>query len=141
MYRLAFVLVVAMHMASADNYDHLRFPGAEIARPFPQLCATYSTTERRVMGSTTTPLQSNPQSTTALALEAVQVSLVNSLSSTHQIAHLVCKISAHDLQVLFPTGYTFLSGSLFLGSNLSVYISTGATLLGSTLWDAYPLGS
>eukprot|EP00042_Codosiga_hollandica_P028180 m.146425 g.146425 ORF g.146425 m.146425 type:complete len:448 (-) comp52710_c0_seq1:41-1384(-) len=41
--------------------------------------------------------------------------------------------------VLLPSGYQFLSGSLFLSSNMSFFVSEGATLLGSTGWDDYPL--
>ena len=39
-----------------------------------------------------------------------------------------------------PSGYTFLSGSLYLGSNLIFNIAQGTTLLGSTSWSAYPMG-
>ena len=40
---------------------------------------------------------------------------------------------------MFPGGYTFLSGSLFIYSNMIVYVAVNATILGSTAWDAYPL--
>lgn len=41
--------------------------------------------------------------------------------------------------VFFPPGYVFLTGSIYAGSNMALYISRNTTLLGSANYSDYPL--